>query len=164
MNNSEHSNHNRKDSGLVSIVVAALLMVIVALITIGFARIMQREQRQALDRQLSRQALYAAESGVNDVLRAIDNGTTGYTGDSKTDCDVSALTSIDPSDNIAYTCALFDKSPGELQFNVVKAGSKIVGLQTSSGNQFNNIHNGHFCNCIDDIFFSQSHYLSFPTL
>lgn len=57
--------HNQ--DGFVSIVVCLLIMIILTLITIGFAQVMGREQRQAVDRQLSMQAFYAAESGVNDA-------------------------------------------------------------------------------------------------
>jgi hypothetical protein len=58
----------RREGGFVSIIVCMIIMTILSLITIGFAQIMAREQRQALDRQLSSQAFYAAESGVNDAL------------------------------------------------------------------------------------------------
>jgi len=57
--------------GFVSIIVCMLIMTILSLITIGFAQIMSREQRQSLDRQLSSQAFYAAESGVNDASVSI---------------------------------------------------------------------------------------------
>lgn len=130
-----------KQTGFVSIIVASMLMIILALITVGFTRLMQREQRQAVDRQLSRQALYAAESGVNDVAAAISAGTAGYTAaDSpKTDCDPSALASSNLSGDgtVAVTCALFNNAPGTLEYDVGVDGSKIVELATTSGNNFN---------------------------
>lgn len=140
-----------KQTGFVSIIVASLLMVILALITVGFTRIMQREQRQALDRQLSRQALYAAESGINDVLDAIDNDlnlspTADYTGISKASCDVNGLgphgngnLSGPADDTIAYTCALFNQQPGSLKYDLDIEDSKIVELRTASTNNFESV-------------------------
>lgn len=60
--------NRNSQKGFVSIIVSIIIMTILSLITIGFAQLMAREQRQALDRQLSSQAFYAAESGVNDAL------------------------------------------------------------------------------------------------
>ena len=134
--------HTIAQKGFASIIVAALLMVVLALITLGFTRLMQREQQQALDRQLSRQALYAAESGVNDVIDAISSGVAGYLDDSKSTCDVSALPgggNLEPSGNVAYTCALFDKTPGALDYDVVADRSRIVQLNTSTTNNFESL-------------------------
>ena len=129
-----------KQWGFVSIIVAILLMVILALITIGFTRLMQREQRQALDRQLSRQALYAAESGINDALNEIAAGTNpDYQGSSKVDCDPTTLSSghvLDATNDVEYTCILFDKAPGSLEYDIDADRSKIVQLESSSGNNF----------------------------
>lgn len=129
-----------KEQGFVAIVVAALIMVILSLITIGFTRMMQQEQQEALDRQLTRQALYAAESGINDVYEGLSDGT--LTQIEKTDCDVSDLPNdgvISDSTNIAYTCALYDKTPAELAYSVGTADSKISPLITESGRNFASI-------------------------
>ncbi len=135
-----------KQVGFVSIVVAALFMIIISLITIGFTRLMAREQRQAVDRQLSRVALYAAESGVNDVITAIGNNTPGYNDPSgtKTSCDPSGLTNggdLSGDGTVVITCALFDDAPGELQYDGVQPGSsKIVMLENAAtGNNFETI-------------------------
>src|ERR1039458_10050844 len=61
-------------SGFASIVIASVIILVLSLITVGFAQLMQREQRSALDRQLSSQAYYAAESGINDAVSAINSG------------------------------------------------------------------------------------------
>jgi len=131
-----------RQTGFVSIIVAAMLMVILSLITLGFTRLMQREQRQALDRQLSRQALYAAESGINDVVEQIRSGI--YTGmKEKTDCLVAGLgphgngnLSGPADDTIAYTCAIFDQTPGSLEYDISANRSKITQLENSSGANF----------------------------
>jgi Tfp pilus assembly protein PilX len=56
-----------KQAGMVAIMVTMILMIVISLIVVGFAQISRRNQRQALDRQLSTQAFYAAETGVNDA-------------------------------------------------------------------------------------------------
>jgi len=128
-----------KQSGFVSIVITALIMVILSLITIGFTRIMQREQREVLDRQLSRQAIYAAESGINDIYNALK--TDPALPVEKNTCDVSGAPAvnggvIDANGGVAYTCALYDKTPSELVYSLGASDSKIVELQTESGNPF----------------------------
>ena len=122
-----------KQAGFVSIIVAAILMVLLSLVTIGFSQIMQREQRQALDRQLSSQAFYAAETGVNDVYNAIASGAT--IPEEKTDCDVVADWNsgiIDPEEpGVAYTCLKYDQTPTDLVFtdSITTEGSKIFPIQ-----------------------------------
>jgi len=135
------SMRNKRQKGFVSIIVASLLMVILALITIGFTRLMQREQRQAVDRQLSRQALYAAESGINDVIQAIVDKTPPYDQPSKTDCAVGNLGPfgdgrLSADGTIAYTCAIYDQAPGSLNYDIGSDKSKLVELRTSNGNNF----------------------------
>ncbi len=131
---------NEDKQGFVSIVVAALIMIILSLITIGFTRLMQREQRQAIDRQLTRQALYAAESGINDVIESIRNGD--LTEIEKMDCDVNDLPNdgvISDNGSIAYTCAMYDKTPGELLFSMSTSESKVTEMLTETGNNFDSI-------------------------
>ena len=136
------SRREREEQGFVAIVVAALIMVILSLITIGFTRMMQREQRQALDRQLTRQALYAAESGINDVYEYIRTADPMTLDVEKTECDVSMLPNggvISDSGNVAYTCALYDKTPGELLYSVSTSESKVTQLITETRNPFDSI-------------------------
>lgn len=80
-------------AGFASIVIAIVLVLVLSLATVGFAQLMQREQRNALDRQLSSQAYYAAETGINDAKLAINNGFTSI----KTSCGAYSETSTDPN-------------------------------------------------------------------
>jgi len=130
----------KKQNGFVSIIVAAVLMVLLSLITIGFSRVMQREQRQAIDRQLSSQAFYAAETAVNDVKAKISLAGSVI---GKTDCDVSSWSNgiIDFSTpDIRYSCLLIDPAPTSLEFDNGKISqdkSKVFTMKTKSGNPFN---------------------------
>ncbi len=124
-----------EQQGFVAIVVAAMLIVLMALITIGFTRLIQRDQRQVLDRQLSQQALYAAESGINDVYTLLQNTTAPA---EKTTCDVFGMPRggvIDDEAGVSYTCVLYDRSPNELTYSVATDESELVRL-TSNGGDF----------------------------
>src|SRR5487761_1517319 len=61
------SNIRQSQQGFASIVIAIVLVTVLALITTGFAQLSRREQQTALDKTLTNQAYYAAESGINDV-------------------------------------------------------------------------------------------------
>ena len=108
-----NNGRNPKEQGFVAIIVAALIMIILSLITIGFTRIMQREQRQSLDRQLSRQALYAAESGINDVYSSLKNNPN--LPEQKTTCDV--VGQIGGQDNPALNGGKIDES-GQIEYTL----------------------------------------------
>ncbi len=71
-----------KQDGFASIVIAIIMVIVLSLITVGFAQLMRTEQRSALDKQLSSQAYYAAETGVNDAAKALNAGYAGV----KTNC------------------------------------------------------------------------------
>ncbi len=120
------------EKGLVSIVITMIFMIIITLIVIGFAQLARREQRQALDRQLSAQAQYAAESGINTARRHLAN----YPAYEKTDCkedtngDPDDLNSyenqLDSTGNIAITCLLIDNESDNLEFSSVLENKSTV--------------------------------------
>lgn len=120
-------------SGLVSIMVTMILMIVMSLIVIGFAQISRRNQREVLDRQLSTQAFYAAESAVNDIRHLI---LTNGTPPAKTDCaNTGAFYSglqpnVNSANNVAYTCVLVNPNPTQLQFNNVdNTSSTVIKIQ-----------------------------------
>jgi hypothetical protein len=66
--------------GFASIVIALVLIIVLSLLTVGFAELARREQQNALDKQLASQAYYAAESGVNDVTQAVKQAISNPSG------------------------------------------------------------------------------------
>ena len=105
----------KNEFGLVSIMVASVLMVVMSLITLGFARIAQRENRQAVDDQLATQAFYAAESGINAAVKGITKSTLPRTecpfvGGEYNNGVVSA------EKDVYFTCVLINPTPDSLYF------------------------------------------------
>lgn len=122
-------NIRKNQSGLVSLVVVMIIMIIVTLIAISFALITRREQRQALDRQLSTQAFYAAETGINDAVEALKANATAV-GDIN-DCTDSQQNKVSPNrvldagTGVSATCVLVDQSPAQLVYTVGTDASKV---------------------------------------
>lgn len=125
-------------SGMVSIIVTMVMMLVISLIVIGFAQIARREQRQALDKNLSAQAFYAATSGINDAqFQILYNGYTGP----KTTCANDAtftngMSLIDVVHGVQYTCILINETPSSLIYSPVAEGQSIsanMHFQDSGG-------------------------------
>ncbi len=118
---------------MVSILVTMVIMIIISLIVIGFARVIRREQRQSLDRQLSTQAFYAAETGVSDAINALN---TGY-GSDKSECGADATfnkVDLDSASGISYTCLLIDQSPTSLEYDSISTSSATtIPISAKSG-------------------------------
>jgi Tfp pilus assembly protein PilX len=126
------------ESGIASIMVTMILMVVVSLVVLGFAQISRRNQRQVLDRQLSTQAFYAAESGVNDVQNLVQtdvaNGTAVPAKISCSDTGGGAYAGLNAvlASNVSYTCVTVNPTPTTLAYNDIGTTSTIIPLITSS--------------------------------
>ena len=139
--NSARGRTGTEESGFASLVIAMVLVLVLSLTTVGFAQLMRKEQRSALDKQLSNQAYYAAETGVNDAAKAINNGYTI----AKTKCgpysnnnpdsalNLGSITdpasktaatdyltdnTVSPTTNSAYTCLTIDPTPETLEYRL----------------------------------------------
>jgi Tfp pilus assembly protein PilX len=136
-------------AGMVSIMTTMVLMIVISLIVLGFAQLSRRNQRETLDRQLSTQAFYAAESGINDVRELIKGAlaTGTVTVPEKTGCTdtgagafyASLNPDIDASKNVRYTCILVDPSPEVLRYSDVGSTSIVVPAISASGANFSTI-------------------------
>ncbi len=120
--------------GFVSLVIALTLVIILALLTVGFTQLSRHEQQRALDKQLSVQATYAAETGINDAIKAVNNGFTPPAGpDQCTTLPAPYTQTINGSVNVSYKCLLIDKTPKSLVFNRVAANSARTITFSTSG-------------------------------
>lgn len=133
---------DQRQAGMVAIMVTLILMIVISLIVLGFAQISRRNQRQALDRQLSTQAFYAAETGVNDASElmkaAIASGTAVA---EKADCAsdgggfyATLNPVINAGDDVRYTCLMVDPTPSALVYSNIGTKSTVFPLIATSGN------------------------------
>lgn len=139
-----------REAGLVSIMVTLILMIVISLIVLGFAQISRRNQRQALDRQLSTQAFYAAETGVNDTRELIDAAlAAGDSVPAKTDCAAgsgataafyaSLTPDLDSGSDVKYSCIMVDPTPTALLYSGIGTEATIVPLISASGSNISTI-------------------------
>lgn len=123
-------------------VIVILIMTLLTLIVIAMTKNANREQRQALDRQLNSQAFYAAESGVNDakdyyIKNALNS--VGAAPAEKKKCDGSETNAPTGEQfpgneyksqvgeaNNKYSCVLYDVNPPSLEFTKVDIGKSII--------------------------------------
>lgn len=114
---------HQNESGLASLIIAVLIIIVLSTIVLGFMQIIRREQRQALDRQLSQQAYYAAESAVSDAMLAVNE--QGFTGNKSTCSPTPAVPGYSFSDpnsnkltadgNVKYSCLLINQTPSTIE-------------------------------------------------
>lgn len=153
--NLNHSHYQRKirplaiklswsQAGLVSIIVTMVMMLVLSVTVVGFALLMRREQRQSLDRQLNSQALYAAEAGINDAAKAInDLLAAGSAVPAKKTCPPASPPSpytmsstVGASNVISYSCLLIDPAPEFLKYDNADGTAKVIPINgvDASGN------------------------------
>lgn len=123
------------ERGLVSMIVTILIMMFLSLIVLAMSQGANREQRQSLDRQLSDQAFYNAESGINDTVNWLYNNPTSNI--EKKNCD-PITTGVNPPDPRIdgasgvnkYTCVMYNKAPETIEYNDLDTtDSKLVMLE-----------------------------------
>jgi Tfp pilus assembly protein PilX len=135
--------HNKKtnETGVISIITVVLLAMVLTLITTAFVKSATSNQRQALDTQLSTQAFYAAESGINDAISILKNNLADPTTDMNTENCTTFLSVIqnntdllgsnpdklESNSNIQYTCVLVNNKQSVLE--VTEGDSAIFKIQ-----------------------------------
>ena len=128
------------EKGFAALVIAMTLVIILSLLTIGFAQIIRNESRQALNRQLSSQAYYAAESGINDAVRAIKEGysarknTCGPISPATTSAEkylADNTVNSDAAANTKWTCLLIDTAPSSVDYGSIDTVTPTVFTVTA---------------------------------
>ncbi len=121
----------QSQQGVVSLIVVSILTVTIALIAIGFSRLSDRELRQASNRELSAQAYYAAQSGINDAKAYIKDGGTSFSGctnwpPTPTDGSKYFTTDLSGGSGLAkYSCISVDSNPQTI-VNTVTPGKPLI--------------------------------------
>lgn len=119
--------------GMAAIMITVILMIVISIIVLGFAQVVQREQRNSLDNQLSTQAYYAAESGVN-LAQARLKATP--TLPDKTTCPASGSFSAADyavGEQAEVTCLLISKKLSTLEYQNVDMHSVPMLVQADGG-------------------------------
>ena len=133
---------------MVAVMVTLIMMIVISLIVIGFAQVTRRAQRNALDAQLSGQAFYAAESGVNDASAIMKVLAASGPILPKTTCDDTAVYNFNSTgkskidgaaSGVSYTCVLIDPTPSSLDFKLGQTSSQVTKLKTASGLPFTSL-------------------------
>lgn len=131
---------------MASILVTMILMIVISLIVLGFAQVSRRNQREALDNQLTNQAYYAAETGVNDYSKIVKSylaanpSTNNFTQLNQTGCKPAASSIfsnvisniLSASPDVQYTCVLVTANPTSLQYSSVGSTSLIVPINSAT--------------------------------
>lgn len=127
---------------MASILITMIMMIIVSLIVLGFGQLSRREQREALDRQLSVAAFYAAESGINDAQNAINSYLTANPGTvppANSTCSPSSpyitqTTLGSASSGLSYTCLLVNPTPSALSYSPISPNqSQVIYINRKNG-------------------------------
>lgn len=127
------------NAGMVSFTVTIVMLLIITLITVGFTQVAQRNQREALDRQLSSQAFYAAESGVNAAVDKIRTDIKAGSIKPQTTCgnDSSdykpATLQTDPE--VKVTCVMVDPSPENIRMTASQHVSRVAVIDPVDANE-----------------------------
>jgi Tfp pilus assembly protein PilX len=139
----QSKNLRKNQSGMASILITMITMIVVSLIVLGFATISRREQGNTLDQQLSTQAFYAAETGVEDARSIIMNDVKTNTAiPAKTNCTsnsglgnypTGAQTVLDGAHNVSYTCLLVDPTVTSVVYGGIDTQSKVIPINNPSG-------------------------------
>ena len=132
---------SRVEQGFVSIFSVLIIMAVLTLTMIGFSAVVRRAQTSNLNSQLSTQAYYAAESGVNAAISYLE--TAGVAAADKPNCatgsggqPVTGKSNLDSTYDVGYTCVLINKSAQDIRLSNVplqgEAAPKIVNIESSS--------------------------------
>jgi Tfp pilus assembly protein PilX len=128
-------------SGMAAIIVTMIIMVLVTIIVLSFSQLIRREQRQALERQLNSQAFYAAETAINAVNAALDDGISSAnlnmpncnTPNTNNSDSTQLLSSLPNSPELAITCLIINPLSYNLEFSSIGEGTaQIAHLKANS--------------------------------
>jgi hypothetical protein len=133
----------KNQSGMASIILALITVIVMSLIAVSTAEISRSSQTNQLNNQLGVQAYYAAETGVNDTISALKNGSSippfnAPCSGGNSAINKLALTSkqyLDANNSIGYTCIEATAIPNTLTLSKVDNTdvSQVVRVEPTSG-------------------------------
>lgn len=133
------------EKGAVAFLTVIVISLILTTITLGFIRLMTSEQRQATDDELTKRAYYAAESGIEDAKRAIQEYLTdptayprsnltendcdpavGYNRILSADLDIEYECQLINLDGLYYTAKLGERETAFLKLKVAPSATQPI--------------------------------------
>jgi len=144
MARNENQEQSSDQRGMAAIMVTVILMIVISIIVLGFAQVVRREQQNALDNQLSTQAYYAAESGVNLAQEKIktklntggaliDKTTCGASPSGPTGYNISSADLV-VGQEAEITCLLVSRKLSTLEYQKVDMHSVPMYVKSEAGN------------------------------
>lgn len=132
MQRNQNRHQDSDQRGMAAILVTIILMIVISIIVLGFAQVVRREQQNSLDNQLSTQAYYAAESGVNLAQSELKANPALA---EKTDCADSGVFAgkFNVGEGADITCLLITKKLPNLQYQKIDMHSVPMLVQADLG-------------------------------
>lgn len=129
-------NHQLNTSGAVSMISIVIFTTIITIVVLAYAQTIGFQQRQAIQHDFSTRAYYAAESGVQDAIRAIRAGVPEAVAGQDT-CKTASGNFLggngrvgDVSLNLGYTCQFVNPTPQNITEQAgVYSLNKLIRLQ-----------------------------------
>ena len=143
--------NKRAESGMVSILVTIIMMIVISLIILGISQVTRSNQREQLNSQLSTQAYYAAESGLNQAVKYFQtNPTAAVDTVSANNCTqfitgnlggaMGTYNMLDSSTGTSYTCLMVDSTPPSLQkAPLTQDANTVWHVRDASGANFSRL-------------------------
>lgn len=127
---------NSNQDGIVSITVTVIFIMVISLTVLGFSQVARRNSQEALDKQLSSQAFYAAEVGMNDARSKLAKlvETNSEIRD-QTDCKGDYTKKdgqVDQENSVSYSCLLVKTKLPNLKYSGVGSSSIVAVLNTNN--------------------------------
>lgn len=131
-------NTKLNQSGAVSFLSVIIFTIIITTVTFAYMQSVIRQRKNAFNYDLSTRAYYAAESGVQDAVRALRSGTAQLTNGEKNTCaqlvggSSSGIIGDSADFGVSYTCQLINTNvvSGTLQ---ATDGNVTIRLRPATG-------------------------------
>jgi hypothetical protein len=123
---------------MVSFLVCFIMMIVITLVVLGFSQVSRNELKLTLNRQLSAEAFYAADSGINNAAAIISADVAdATTPPSTTGCGAgSAYSDNNPLSaeySVSESCIIVNPAPTSLEYEIADGSSVAFPVTVSAG-------------------------------
>lgn len=108
--------------GFAPLMVSIIIIIVLSLLTVGFVTLIDNNKVNQINQMLNDGAYYAAQSGINDAIEAINNGDTTSQSSCQDQQPLGSTNMVDQSLNDYYSCLLINFTPTSLVYGNVVAG------------------------------------------